>query len=309
MNTSSSRQEWSSASGQERHASEVGGSSQPQEWCLHAQLTISHPKAEPVRTTYVATGIGTGTPKDKWTTTGSNIQFQYSWSNCDKERVTEIIPEPGIQKFESWPKSLGGSSTWPTQKFAADSGYNTEQNFVGGVNNPVGASSSPKIDVTRNKPRVIQPYARRCISTCTITLSNEGLPNSKFSFSSENLANLRCSSDISATHGPAVVSNRVVVKDAGTQTSPIKTVNEFTSITVNPDTSNVTVLNNASSAALKKYQLGGKETTTQTTKQVAESKDQAPAKLSDHSSRASCRTSASRRAKSSPPIRYQQKLV
>lgn len=340
----------------------------PQEWCLHAQLTISHPKSEPVRTTYVARGIGGGgtLPKDKWTTTGSNIQFQYSWSNCDKETVTEVVPEEsGIQKFESWPRGqkFGGgrgagdaafqAHNQPQQqqqqqrgwgqsgKKVGDSGYSTEQNFGAGLPGAGGFQKEPGA-TSSFKARVIQPYGRRCISTCTITLSNDpevtdkiggefGGAGSKYSFSTENL-NFQATPQQQQKPAAPVIISRIAVKDAETQTVPtaapvksppppptppkkgsfLHTKNDFTSITVNPDTSNVTVLNNQ---VRQDAQLGASKAYHKESFKSVQIKGSSPPQ--HHHSRQSFRTPAQpkengasaavRRAKSSPPIRFQQK--
>lgn len=330
----------------------------PPEWCLHAQLTISHPKSEPVKTTYVARGIGgsTGTcttsntlPKDKWATTGSNVQFQYSWSNCDKETFTEVVPdESGIQKFESWPRRAhfsgnpGNSKLSPgkqqhASKQFGDSGYSTEQNYVG---SSIGARTEPSSgpfpqqqSSSGFRARVIQPYGRRCISTCTITLSNEpgsfdsdfqGISDtSKFSFSSENLSNVSRSTNTTVV---APAPTRILVKDAETQTfssppseSPRKQdkacvvhKNDFTSIAVNPDTAKITGLNNFHKNGAGKI----KEDRCNGVGIRSVQAQQPPTKngtQQHHSSRQSFRVPPTtsptvvRRAKSSPPIRYQQK--
>lgn len=349
---------------------EGGAAGGGQEWCLHAQLTISHPKSEPLRTTYVARGIGVGggasAPKDKWTTTGSNVQFQYSWSNCDKETLTQVVPdESGIQKFESWPRrtsagggaggGTGGGGGISSRVVFGDSGYSTEQNFGGaGKATPSSAQSQPN---TSFKARVIQPYGRRCISTCTITLSNDPNalsgdgdvfgPSSKYSFSSENLSKdwntfpKMSPPQAAPVPTPPPPPTRIVVKDAETQTNPpppptsilartspsyhTHTKNDFTSITVNPDTSNVTVLNNnarkesPSSVVGGSRQSRGHHQKKESVNKSVQIRSQSPPKHQHHSSRPSFKippnstttgagtSAAIRRAKSSPPIRYQQK--
>jgi len=258
------------------------------EWCIHAQLTISHP-SQPDRNErikIVPESVTTNVKKNpnQTSTVGNNVHFQYSWTTSnDGTTFTEIVPEvSGIQKFESWPRSSDSSADTQTKSGHQDSGYNTEYN-----------TTLPVV----NKSRIIQPYGRRCRSTCTITLSNANEICRQSNVYSKD------DTDSSLIKFGGTVVSRTTQKDAETQTS------------VNVDASTPGMKNlsfqhlkpsstSAHSGSIGRSSYVDRNRRPRYRKQTPGEIDETP---SQHSSRNHYRSPACSRARSSPPIRIQQK--
>jgi len=140
------------------------------EWCVRAQLTISHPRQGSFTSSAELPNVGTSgsSPATSNITSetdcdGGNVNFQYTWTtkapeNEDKEKGKESDSKSYKRydlKTRTAPLKLNLNASKP-----ADSGYNTEQ----------ASAVSGKTD-TGNWHRVTQPYDRRCRSTCTFTVT------------------------------------------------------------------------------------------------------------------------------------------
>lgn len=222
MNSATNKSNSNSPSNQGNHSVASAGQS-GQEWCIHAQLTISHPQT-PARAVILnktlpvvnrsslsssisdknTKGIGSVGHPDP----GSNVQFQYSWTTSDTGTTfTQVVPEEtGIQKFESWPRSSDSSGVI-SQSIQHDSGYNTERNTT------ILPNSS-------SKGRIIQPYGRRCKTTCTIILSNNIEERPEFTSSGTSTSHDKRSSSLERPiFGKYTYNAKSNLKDAETQTT------------------------------------------------------------------------------------------
>ena len=190
-----------SSSGQQTVRSSVSGSTNPQEWCLHAQLTIRHPAAGRmvVKPTTAVVTARENAGRDECTREG-NVRFECSWENSGESVVTEVVPiEQGIQKFESWLPST------PVNEFAQSPTKGTAGTAKAGNNN-----GGPKA-------RTIQPYSRRCKSTCSITLTNSNSGTATVAV--ENKCDDVNSSEEASGRASSLPPEKPASRDAETQTA------------------------------------------------------------------------------------------
>ncbi|CAG7837284.1 unnamed protein product [Allacma fusca] len=214
-----------SGSEQQTMSSSASGSSNPSEWCLHAQLTIRHPGggSRVIMRPTTAVLTTTDTPRSKdGTIPGSregNVHFECSWEKSGESVITEVIPiESGIQKFESWPqpvkisavpKGAGNSPSVPVTSSSSRIILGKKKD-----SDSQQPSSTPPFS-TSLKPRVIQPYGRRCKSTCSITLANNNISNTTSAVVSfEN----QCGSSEGSERASSLPPEKPILKDAETQT-------------------------------------------------------------------------------------------
>jgi hypothetical protein len=274
-----------------------------QEWCIHAQLTISHPSQPNLSQSIniVPQELAAARPEssnvrknDNQTAAGgNNVHFQYSWKTSDNGTTfTEIVPESsGIQKFESWTRSSENISGLTNPNVHPDSGYNTEYNTL---------------PATSKGGRVIQPYGRRCKSTCTITLSS----SNKSDVNNKPTAYAKDDTDATLNRYGSVKFEKLDLKDAETQTN-----HRDRSAQPGPRGLNNNVPPNnylkPSSSSFHSGSIGRSSYVDRNRRPryrkptPGDIKETSP----QHSSRNQYRSPASQRARSSPPIRMQQKLI
>lgn len=308
MNSSSSNSP-SSSSHQVNH-SVVG-----QEWCIHAQLTISHPQVQPPRNTSTTAAAenknvpiingNTSSISDKNVNQvgkqikpGSNVHFQYSWTTTSDTgtKITQIVPETaGIQKFESWPRSSNSSGILSSQ-VQHDSGYNTESK---------NTSTLPTTTVSKGV-RPIKPYERRCRSTCTIILSNNIDDTAQITSSTTSYA----ARSSSLERQPIVFDNNtktnksIQQKDAGTQTLNRVISTDLGSHNYDSPVGNTYLTPRPQGSNSNNNSIGRGNYVDRRKRPVFQRKSPEHATPQEHSSRSlTRRSSGSARAKSSPPVR------
>jgi len=96
-----------------------------EDWCVHAQLTITQP----------TTGISfssSSTQNIPKSSENPNLSVHYSWQNSRVESVTTMVPiVGGIKKFESWSPSLatppGEGRGLVDVQIPPDSGYSSDR--------------------------------------------------------------------------------------------------------------------------------------------------------------------------------------
>ncbi len=159
---------------------------------VHAQLTISHPGGTLTSTHQVPKMTKGGSGAE------STLHFDYSWVNNSPTvgpttiTPTKLIPfSSGIQKFESW--------AVPRSRFQAPT---TSTTFV-------GTGSDEQLELGLWRKKVVQPYDRRCKSTCSITLGQPPLAQSQGQ------------SQRGWSEERALVTKTAALRDAETQTMSI----------------------------------------------------------------------------------------
>ena len=153
--------------------------------------------------TAVVTGTeNSGKNAEGTMTREGNVRFECSWENSGESIVTEVIPiEQGIQKFESWlPPSMSSSSSTTRPSSVSEKNEGGDGGDCSG--RPLSCS------------RKIQPYSRRCKSTCSITLANSNNNSGTATVSFENQSYGGGESGRASSLPP----EKPPVKDAETQT-------------------------------------------------------------------------------------------